>query len=109
MKTVFSNKYGTLVLEPISEVKKISELGRVKDVPEEHLFTMDEAEKIVLITGNDGVQIAMEYPMTGRASVIIHETGSTGAWAKIVKLEFADSVNATQELASLVSRGPIVL
>jgi hypothetical protein len=108
MTTKFTNKYGTLQLELISDVKSIGSLGRVKDIDDDSVFSIDEAEKVALITGNEGIQIAFDV-LNNRCGVIVHETGSTGAWAKSVKMEFADSVNPTKELAKSVNRGRLVM
>lgn len=48
---IYSNKYGTLVVEPITEVMSVRDV-RLKNIPMNARFDLDTAEKVVLITEN---------------------------------------------------------
>lgn len=63
----YSNQYGTLTAEPITDYKPVREIyGR--DVPQEFTFTLEIAEQIVLITENHNSQIGFtEFTKHGRS------------------------------------------
>lgn len=106
-KTIeFKNKYGSLTLEVVSDFVKVKDLGLVKDLPEDQKFSMETAEQIALITDNRGIQIVFDSTNIKIASVAVHDSVSTAAWAKIKHIDFDEKIDATEELRISPSRVP---
>lgn len=96
----FENKYGKLVLQVVGPYQEVSTLHS-KEFDKSCFFTIDEAEKIALITGNAGIQLGfpMWDPTHKTAYVIHHSSASVAALCRIVSLEFVKDVNAREVLA----------
>lgn len=94
----FKNEYGSATLEIDGEFKAIKDLGRVRDLPEEFIFSIDDAEKLALISENRYIQISFDSSNLRRCAVIVHDSASTGAWAKIKELNFKEGIDAQEEL-----------
>lgn len=98
-KTIeFKNKYGSLILEVVSDFVKVKDLGRVKDLPKDQIFPIEIAEQIALITENRKIQIVFDSTNIRMASVAVHDSVSTAAWAKIKHINFDKKFDATEEL-----------
>lgn len=94
----YKNKYGSLTLELAGPYQAVSSIHS-KDVDPQLLFSIDEAEKIALITGNVDIQLCFCSADRSKAFVIHHQSGSVAAVCKLVNLDFDKGVNATSVLA----------
>ena len=104
----YQNRYGNLTLGLVSEFRPVSTFNS-RDVPDEYKITMEVAEQIALITDNRGIQLCVEFidnRLTGRMFIIVHESKSSAALAKIDAMTYTGP-NAEQEIAALASRCPI--
>jgi len=100
MNIEYINKYGSLIIEPIEDYKKVSEISS-KNYDSNLFFDIEYAEKIALITGNEKIQCSCVFPAMNKMFLIHHLTGSMGAVCQIIKLEFTSNVNAEKELEKL--------
>lgn len=99
MQLNFKNKCGRLTLLPVSGVQSVRCI-RGKDIDDYHKFSIDIAEQVALITGNRGIQLCPCNTSTGLAFyIVIHETPSTGAVARISLLDYVgpDATQAVQD------------
>lgn len=100
MKYFYKNKYGSLEIEVIGPYQDVTKM-RVKDQPSSTYFTINEAEKIALITGNKDIQIAFEYPSYKNACLVHHSISNPrlAAVCRIVSLDFNENIDAQAELS----------
>lgn len=87
---VYQNRFGSLVLEPISEYRAVRGI-RSDIVPTEGRFHgIDIAEKVALITDNRGIQISFQMPLTRDSFgyILHHDSPSTCAICRIVSMEY---------------------
>lgn len=95
MTIKYSNKYGSLDLDLIGDYISVHQtLG----VPDSVMFDVEIAEQIALITGNRMIQICFRNP---KFYVLVHDSPSTAALAKIKQLNFISNVNPAIEIATL--------
>ena len=107
MNHVYQNKYGRLEIEVIGSYQDVTKMYS-KDFAPNSFFTIDEAEKITLITGNDGIQIAFsKHEGSYRAALLRHESSNSAALCRIVSLDFVKDVDAREVLARPKTIGPI--
>lgn len=98
MNLIYENKYGRLEIEIISPYKDVSKMYS-KDFDESCFFTLDEAEKIALITGNRDIQLCFSRMNDSyRVALLHHKSSSSAALCKISNLEFDSAVNPAKEL-----------
>lgn len=86
----FTNRYGTLVIDPISEYHPVKGI-RSDIVPVDGRFHgIDTAEKIALITENRHIQIGFQMPLTRNSFgyILHHDSPSTCAICRIVSLDY---------------------
>ena len=98
VQTHWSNEYGSLEVEPVTEAGPIKGVRGV-DIDDAVKFDLDTAEKIVLITDNRRCQVSGEFREGGRLYMMVHTSHSVAALVKIVSLEFTDKVVAQEEIA----------
>jgi hypothetical protein len=106
IQTKWSNRYGTLEVEPVGEVQAVSGI-RGTDVDDDLKFDVDTAEKIVLITENRRCQIAVSSVRGNGSYLLVHTSCSMAAVVKIVSLEFTDGVVPQEAIAG--AAGPVSL
>ena len=96
----YSNRFGSVEISPVSEVMDVSSICKSNPVAVANEFTISDAEKIALITGNDGVQICPHFfPVTGRAYLILHYSSSTASVCS-VRIE---SFTVSEEPSKIIS------
>lgn len=106
MNIIYENKYGRLELEIIDQYKRVSDL-KSKEFDPTCFFTIDESEKIALITENNGIQLGFAFWDHTKAFVIHHESSSIAVLCRIVSLEFDHKIDARSVLDSpRAYRGP---
>lgn len=105
MKT-YSNKYGTLVVEPITEVMPVKEV-RLANFPDDAKFDLDTAERVVLITENRRSQIVVAS-VHQPVGLVVHESPSTCWIARIVSLDYTGP-NPQQAIEDERRRTPSIL
>lgn len=102
MRYTYENRYGRLVTEVTGEYQRASGISCKKlGLDDSYFFSIDDAEKIALITDNRGIQIA---PMVERraAYLIHHKTGKIAAVCKVVSLDWFDqNIIAEKEIEDL--------
>ena len=103
----FQNKYGTLVVEPITGDMNVRDIHG-KDVPDEFKFTLEVAEQIALITDNWHVQMALTMGSSEakcQGYLCLHTSCSTAFVVKITTLEYIGP-NAKEEIERVAQREP---
>ena len=93
----FANKYGSLELEVVTYYKEVSTIHSI-DVDPSLLFSIDDAEKIALITGNKGIQICFVASDRSKAFLIHHKEASLAAVCRVSSLNYTSGKNPTKEL-----------
>lgn len=96
----YSNKYGCVELEIVGEYTHVSTF-HANMINSEFFFTIDEAEKLALITENNRLQVCFDPKSLKRAYVIVHKSSSVAALTRIKSMKFYDGINATNELSRL--------
>lgn len=97
-KIDFENKYGSATIEIVGEFKNIKDIQRVKDLPKDLTFSIDDAEKLALISENRYIQITFDSTNLRNAAVIVHSSPSIVALGKLTNLNFVKGFDATEEL-----------
>jgi hypothetical protein len=88
-RVTFRNRYGTLVVEPVTQVLSVQDIHG-SDIPDEHKFDGPTAEQIALLTENDHTQIAFQtWTADARGYLIVH---TSCAEAFVVRIETLDYV-----------------
>lgn len=100
MNITFTNKYGNLELQPVTAFQPVG-VYRFEDVPADCLMTMEQAEQIALITDNRHIQLCFKIGHLDKPYIVVHNTGSTAALAKISSLNFVDKIVAQDEIKRL--------
>ena len=87
-EVVFSNKYGTLVVEPVTKVLPVRDIhGR--DIPDEHKFSLPTSEQIALLTENDHTQIAFQtWTADSLGYLVVHTSCSEAFVARIKAMNY---------------------
>lgn len=99
MKHTYENKkYGRLEIEVIGPYQDVTKMYS-KDFDTRCFFTIDEAEKIALITGNAGIQLGFAMWDKTKAFLLHHESRSSAAVCRIVSLDFDKKIDAREVLA----------
>lgn len=92
---VYKNKYGRLEFEVVGRYQKVSSVNS-KRIKSEYSFTIDDAEKIALITENSNIQLS--FASWTKVYLLHHKSLSMVAVCRVVSLEFDKNINATKEL-----------
>lgn len=100
MNTTFSNHYGTLELMNVTDFQPVG-VYHFEMVPADCLMTMEQAEQIALITGNKKIQLCFKMGHLDTPYIVVHDSSSTAALAKIVSLNFMHKNDARNELARI--------
>ena len=94
MQTEYTNQYGHLVLEPVTDIMPISQ---IRAIPE-HMFDINTAEQIATITENRGIQISFVNWEGNNEDklfyVILHDSPSTGAVARVKEIDYRLNIPA---------------
>ena len=98
MNHVYENKYGRLEFKIVAPYQKVSTINS-KDIDDSLFFTIDDAEKIALITENRHIQIVFCYPNLKKAYLLHHSSCSVCAPCKIISLDFDNNIDARAVLA----------
>lgn len=102
MQCLYSNEYGQLTVEKISQVMPIKQIGR--DLPSfpycDIAFDIKTAEQIALITENRGTQICFFKETDNyRAYLITSDTtGKNACYVKIFSLNYSSREEARNNL-----------
>jgi len=88
----YENKFGSLVLQAVEGYKPITDIQHYK----EHLFGVETAERVSVITENRSIQLAFiqPYSMMDSCFVITHRTANLAAVAKIVSIDYRSKTPA---------------
>lgn len=98
----YTNEYGNLTIKPVGDFVPHKEFESVyHDKKIIFCISLDDAEKIALITGNDGIQIAFKYPNLNYAYIVMYDENGNLSLANIVSFYFKDNIDATKELERL--------
>lgn len=98
MTIKYKNNYGQLELELVSEYIPVSTI-KGSNISDSLKFSLETAEQIALITENRKIQICI--PLDWKVYVIIHNSPSTAAIAKIKSLDFIADITPAEELHRL--------
>lgn len=94
MKTQFENVFGCVTFVPVTEAMHVSKI-RGADLDPGCLFDIETAEKVALITENRHIQLCSFKTVDGwRCYVVLHETASTAAVAKLDALTYVGKTPA---------------
>jgi hypothetical protein len=97
MTHIYENEYGCLEIEVVGEYQRVAAIES-NNFDAGCFFTIDEAEKIALITGNRGIQLGFPSFDLKKAYVLYHQSPSVAAVCRVVRLDFGKGINATKEL-----------
>jgi hypothetical protein len=101
MNTVnYHNRYGNLTLDLVTDFQSVRNFSFAM-VPQDCVITIDQAEQIALITDNRRLQVCFCPDDLRKCYVIVHNSASTAALAKVSCLNFISTVNPASEIASL--------
>jgi hypothetical protein len=93
----YENRYGSLEVEVLESYREVSGILS-KDVAEHLFFSVDDAEKIALITGNNDVQICFAAYNRSKAFLIHHKEASLAAVCRVSNLNYTSGKNPAKEL-----------
>lgn len=104
----FQNRYGQLELLPVSEVMPVDDIHG-KDISQSHMFTIEIAEQMALITDNCGIQIAPFKLSNGHwvCYVVAQKTPRTGQIMRIACMAYAGG-NPSHELEKAREDGAVM-
>lgn len=114
---IYSNKFGVLELEPVTKFMPVSEINR-DSVPEieDVLVSIDDAEKVTLITENRRAYMSFCYPSLpeDRATFALKYSCRNRAAVcriNIKRFETAGNISAREQIESMAPKkiGPIPL
>jgi hypothetical protein len=93
MKKTFSNEYGTVILTPVTKCLPISKISYEKTIEAaDNLLSIEEIEKVTLITMNKNVQPSLPMALGFRQGyIILHETRGTGYVCNVQIKQYVDS------------------
>lgn len=97
MRYVYKNRYGRLEIEISGSYQNVS-LMKSKEFDLNTSFNISEAEKIALITGNNGIQLVFAAWDRSKVFLLHHESSSRAALCKVIKIEFSKDIDAQKEL-----------
>jgi hypothetical protein len=110
-EVVFTNKYGTLVVVPVTKVLAVRDIHG-EDIPDEYKFDLPQAEQIALLTENDHAQIALQtWTADSLGYLIVHTSCSSAFVVRIKTLEYTgpDARDDKQTPCRGVARHGVVL
>jgi hypothetical protein len=96
----FTNRYGTLTVEVVTDYLPVKR-WRCANLPDEHKFYgLDIGEKIALITESERTQLVYQYPFTENLAgfLLHHDTGSTAAVCRVVSVDYRGGLSAREEI-----------
>lgn len=93
---VYENKYGRVEIEVVGSPSPVNSF-HAKDIDSDYFFSLEDAEKIALITENRHIQIGFSPKFDGY--LLYHSSPSTAALCKVVNVSFGSDFNAREELA----------
>ena len=106
----FSNSYGTVSVTPVTEFMAVSGIRKTHAQAKANTFSLDDAEKIALITENRKIQICPHFmPMDGLAYLILHDSPSTAAICKVEIKNFSCNKSAADEISMLNRMAPALV
>ena len=91
----YSNEYGSLVVDMLEGFKPIADIKRPDDV---FLFSLKDAEKIVLITENKDSQIVVCFPFDGKCYFVLYNGCKEGAICIVTIEEFKCDLSPSDEI-----------
>jgi hypothetical protein len=94
---IYQNKYGRLEIEIAGPYQPVSSI-KSKDIDEKLFFSIDDAEKIILITGNEDIQLGFAEWEFSTSYLIHHSSPNSAAVGRIVSLDFDKNISARDEL-----------
>lgn len=83
----YKNEFGELNLRIVGEFVDVSKILSSDPMVKENSFSLDDAEKIALITDNNGIQLSFDMK-NGSSFVIAHQSGSVAAICKAEIVSF---------------------
>lgn len=99
----YQNEYGSVELELLADYMPVKNLPRMRNAPEEARLSMEDIEKVVLITGNDGTLPTFSYPWLGYGGILKYNSPSTCTYCKVKSLNFISKVDPSEELERTAS------
>jgi hypothetical protein len=94
----FSNKFGSLELVVVSSLMRVSDISLEKcEAVQHNTFSIDDAEKIALITGNNGIQIGAAIGNLNEAYLVLHQGSSHAYLCRVNILSFHLDGDTTPE------------
>ena len=101
----FQNKYGSIIVHRISEFRPVKGYS-TETHPEilENSFSIDDAEKIALITENNGAIVSTCFPRMDRAFLVVYADKSTIALCTFTLESFSCEQSPAEELEELNTR-----
>lgn len=107
MANQFSNKFGTLVLNPVSSLINVSSVNSEMARSLNCDVCMETAEKVALITGNQGIQIGVgSNGAKASCYIFLHDSASTGYLCNVEIIEFMTEggLSPEDQVAALASK-----
>ena len=96
---VYANHYGRARLIPVTDYVALDALPKSADILDECFFSVEDAERLTLITNNYGIQCALSTQR--RAFYVVHHSGpSTAALCRMVIEHFECSQSPQAEIQS---------
>lgn len=102
MKHVYKNSYGVVEFEVVGPYQSVSGMW-AKDFDQSCAFSLDDAEKIALITGNRHIQMVFPMWAKDKSFLIHHESSGSAALCRVTKIQFDSDVKPADELDRLNS------
>ena len=112
MTIKFKNKYGFVELTPITDYMPVLGMSQLPIV-NDYLFSMEDAEKLALITDNRMVQVSFpflcqkDHPKQNQGYIVHHQSASVACVCKvdIVYLGSENNNSPQQEIQSIYDIG----
>ena len=98
METVYSNQYGSIALELITEYVPVSSFRSSQSIVKENSFDVETAEKITLLTEHIRTQVCFHYPFTGLAYLLLHNSPDKAALCKVSNIKFECTRTAQEQI-----------
>jgi hypothetical protein len=93
----YANNYGSLKLAIAGEYRNVGSI-RGAALPEDVFVSIEDAEKIALITDNRRIQIGFAGMDPKRGFVMHHASQGRPAVYRVAEMDFKPGVDATKEL-----------
>jgi hypothetical protein len=105
----YQNKYGKATLTPVSEVLRVQDVSYAKmpQLIEQVKFSIDQAEKLALITGNKKIQIA--FCMDKKLCYVLHHLTPSTVQICSVEMDYIDVQSMTPAEVIMSLRVPCPL